>query len=84
MFLTALGRSRTSLLWPLLAGAPMEFPKIDRDTLRLISAFKEIKSRSTRRAILLLLEQLAHKDGGASKADQKSHEQPAAILLLLP
>jgi hypothetical protein len=49
----------------------MEFPKIDRDTLRLIKAFKEIKSRGTRCAILLLLEQLAHKDGGASNADRK-------------
>jgi hypothetical protein len=71
--LTARGRSRISLLWPSLAGAPMEFPKIDRDTLRLIKAFKEIKSRGTRRAILLLLEQLAHKNGGASNADRKGH-----------
>jgi hypothetical protein len=33
----------------------------DRDTLRVVSAFQEIKSRGTRRAILLLLEELVEK-----------------------
>jgi DNA-binding transcriptional ArsR family regulator len=33
----------------------------DRDTLRVVSAFQEIKSPGTRRAILRLLEELVEK-----------------------
>ncbi len=51
----------------------MDFSNSDRDTLRLVSAFKQIKSRGTRRAILLLLEELVQKDGVASNADRKGH-----------
>ena len=39
----------------------MLIPDGDRDTLRVVNAFQEIKSRGTRRAILLLLEELVEK-----------------------
>ncbi|QIO98291.1 hypothetical protein [Bradyrhizobium symbiodeficiens] len=49
----------------------MDFSSNDRDTLRIVSAFKEIKSRGTRRALVMLLEELAQKDGVASNSDRK-------------
>lgn len=54
----------------------MDFSSNDRDTLRIVSAFKEIKSRGTRRALVMLLEELAQKDGVASNSDRKGREQP--------
>ncbi|WP_426608743.1 hypothetical protein [Bradyrhizobium sp. McL0616] len=44
----------------------------DRDILRLINAFKEIKSRGTRRAVVMLLEDLVQKDAAPKNALQKS------------
>jgi hypothetical protein len=45
----------------------------DRDTLRLISAFQEINNRRTRRAILLLLEELAQKEDSSRRASKGDH-----------
>jgi hypothetical protein len=45
----------------------MSVSDTDRDILRLISAFKEIKSLSTRRAIILLIEEVAQKDNAPKK-----------------
>jgi hypothetical protein len=39
----------------------MTFSENDREVLCLVSAFKEIKSRGTRRALLMLVEELAQK-----------------------
>ncbi|MCK1288984.1 hypothetical protein IVB41_34340 [Bradyrhizobium sp. 44] len=49
----------------------MTFPENDREVLCLVSAFKEIKSRGKRRALLMLVEELAQ------KADQTSDERTA-------
>jgi hypothetical protein len=73
VFLTALGRSSPPCCDLRSPGAPMDFSNNDRDTLRLVSAFKQIKSRGTRRAVLLLLEELVQKDGVTSNADRKGH-----------
>jgi hypothetical protein len=43
----------------------------DREMLRLISAFKEIKSPGMRRAIVLLVEELAQKRDLVRKAARK-------------
>jgi hypothetical protein len=45
----------------LLTGLNMVISNSDRDTLRVVSAFQEIKSPGTRRAILRLLEELVEK-----------------------
>ncbi|WFU79159.1 hypothetical protein QA645_32200 [Bradyrhizobium sp. CIAT3101] len=34
----------------------------EREALRLLTAFKEIRSRGTRRAVIMLVEELAQKD----------------------
>jgi hypothetical protein len=43
----------------------------DRDLPRLISAFKEIKSPSTRRAVVMLVEELAQKGAPPGKPSEK-------------
>jgi hypothetical protein len=51
----------------------MDISNSDRDTLRAISAFQEIKSRGTRRAVILLLEELAQKEDLKKNAPRKGN-----------
>jgi len=44
-----------------------------RELMRLISAFKEIKSVGTRRAVVMLIEELAQKAQQASKTPQSGN-----------
>lgn len=43
----------------------------DREVLRLISAFKQIYSPGTRRAVVLLVEELAEKGNAVAKSSKK-------------
>jgi hypothetical protein len=53
-------------------GLEMSVFNNDREMLRLISAFQEVKSPATRRAVIMLVEELVQKDELAQKGLPKS------------
>ena len=71
-------RGRSSPLLRFVFGG--ENMSSDRDSLRLLAAFQEIKSPNSRRALIMLVEEMAQKAADSSKEKPRQPIQPAGSL----